>query len=251
MNIQVSGLLKPSSSFIEETEKYEYSKADMILPIIVWLISFVFVWLLCVYNKQIALTFNDSSVFIKILVSFAFPVTIIGLVFLVSRFRGQKIIISSFTNRFALRSLMVGLVFGSIHIVIIIVLRSLTQDYVITFISDMGFIRVLWTVAYHLVGVAFMEELLYRRFMAPRFLGFFRSKTIAVILGGFLFSLLHVPQDMFTFEIGFLQAVVNRALHDIIIHGAFLWLYAKYNNLLGPVLWHFIVNYMQLLLVMR
>jgi len=107
------------------------------------------------------------------------------------------------------------------------------------------------------LSLTFGEQMFYRAYIGPRLYGTFKRKALSVIVTGLLFGIGHIIQ----FGIGFVtllgagvstyQAVAHMPISILVglfnfsvFHAIFHWLYAKYNSIWSPVLFHFYFNIM-------
>jgi len=233
-------IFRLDNDFVESVR--EFKKIDMLLALLLCfsLVFFGF-WLHGhgIHHEWLLGLISDLSESSRLLVSALFSATVIGLVFLICKIRKQKVFTVGLNKHQAKKSLIAGLVFGSIHVL----LRVALGRTEFSFRDDLSVDTLIFNAIYHLVFVAFMEELLLRGYTASRLFGSLKNKVFAIILGGFITAMLHVPSDAAMPDVGAFQILANRFIGDTLLHGAFFWLYAKYNNLLGPILWHFMLNF--------
>jgi len=166
---------------------------------------------------------------------------VIGLVFLACKIRKQKIMKPSFNKSLTIKSLIVGFIVGTIHILLLLLVTR--RDQFTGIREDLDLVFFITALIAQIVLVVFMEELLARAYWSPRFYGVLESKIFSIIVVGAMFSFLHVPTRMFQHDATFLQALLSPLIVDTLIHSLLFWIYAKYNNIFGPMLYHLIINF--------
>lgn len=174
-------------------------------------------------------------------------VLLIALVFLLVRIRGQKLSTVGFTMRNFKRSLIVGTGTGLVLSICANVIPGLLSGG-----RWVGLGEALWNLFYMLVIIAFMEELVFRGYIQTRLYGAIKSDAAAVVVCGLLFAGMHIPFQLFNRSGGDLAAFLSEngswLLSTFVIHIAINFLYRKYNSLVAPTAFHFLVNFGQTLL---
>jgi membrane protease YdiL (CAAX protease family) len=229
-----------STEFKKETEKY--TKIDVVLSLVVLFTTFLLLYLQYIFVDALTEMFYGTinHIIPAFLLSGVFPGIVIGMVFLVCKIRKQKIIKQSFDKHSAIKSLIVGFGLAVVHVTVLLTLTR--RDQFTGIRDDLDIAQFIALIAIQLVYVAFMEELLIRAYVAPRFFGVFNRKVFSVVLVGAMFVLLHVPTRMLASDAPFITAFLSPLIFEIPLHAIFFWLYAKFNNIFGPVLYHFILN---------
>jgi membrane protease YdiL (CAAX protease family) len=239
---RLSYIFKPHEDFINETRGY--GKSDALLALALYAVVFLVLYVLAT-NVDAVVALISGSAPLALLAGHSHAVVAIGGVFLICKIRKQKFLGSSFSKSLALKSLACGFFFGAIHIALLVV--PVRQHIALR--GDIGLFAFLLMILTQLFLVAFMEELLIRAFIGPRFYGVFKNKVFAVVLVGVLFGLLHAPARTIRYETSLLIAFSTPLISEIMLNAVFFWLYARFNNIFGPILYHFMINMAALLIV--
>jgi uncharacterized protein len=99
---------------------------------------------------------------------------------------------------------------------------------------------------YYLFIIGFVEELLFRSYIQTRIYGLIHNSILAVIITGILFMLMHIPFQMGAARMGILEYIGNNyitLLFTFLWHIVFRFLYAKYNHILAPTIFHTVLNW--------
>lgn len=99
---------------------------------------------------------------------------------------------------------------------------------------------------YFLFIIGLVEELLFRSYIQTRLYGFIRKPAFTILVTGCLFMLMHIPYKMGLAQMGFIEYISNNyitLLLTFLWHIVFRFLYAKYNSLLAPTLFHTFLNW--------
>jgi membrane protease YdiL (CAAX protease family) len=149
--------------------------------------------------------------------------------------RKQSLSSIGLTRCNAKKSLLSGGVLGSCFILINVITAILSGKE----LTDIG--TLFYNVFYFFVIIGFTEEVVFRGYIQTRLYGILQSDTIAVIVGGVLFSLMHIPYKMSMLNmdlLSYLQSNYMILLFLILWHVVFNFLYRKYNSLLAPTIFH-------------
>ena len=105
--------------------------------------------------------------------------------------------------------------------------------------------RILYNVFYYFVIIALTEEIGDRGVIQPRLYPLFRKEWAAVLAGGLLFVLMHLPYQMAArgMTLGeFLPQALANVPMQFIWHLVFTWIYRRHGNLAGAVVLHGFVD---------
>ena len=234
--------IAPNKDFIEETKKFD--KWDMQLSLVVFILAFLLLYVAAHFAG--VLTYADMEegfirYFAATAIAAAPSLIVIGLVFLACKIRKQKIMKPSFNKSNTVKSLIVGFIVGTIHISLLLLV--IWRDQFTGIREDLDLVFFITSLIAQIVFIVFMEELLVRAYMGPRFYGVFENKIFSIIVVGAMFSFLHVPARMFQNDATFWQTFLDPLITDTLIHSLLFWIYAKYNNIFGPMLYHLIINF--------
>jgi membrane protease YdiL (CAAX protease family) len=170
----------------------------------------------------------------------------IAVVFLFCYFRNQKFSTIGFDPTHAKISLKYGLIL-MICVTIIFCISAI--------MSGTSFRRDIYSVImwlfYYLIYIAFVEELIFRGYIGTRLYGFFQNKLLGISITGLLFTFMHIPMQMLMSHMNFVEYVSNswgNFIFIFLLHYIFQILYAKFNSILAPILFHFAWDYVQWLL---
>jgi membrane protease YdiL (CAAX protease family) len=97
---------------------------------------------------------------------------------------------------------------------------------------------------YYLIVVALLEEIIFRGYIQTRLYGLFHTNTAAIMVGGVMFMLMHIPYMIITRGLDFITLLfmINLA-YTFLFHIATTLLYGKFNTLYGVVLFHAIADW--------
>jgi len=209
----------------------DYTKIDGVVAIGFFAICMLFLHL----AGQILIRFNLD-------VAVPFVLATIALVFVIIRIHKQGIKTIGITKSHLLRSSLVGLVLSAPFVVFAVIPRisAITQQ-----IQPLD---VLYSIFFYLVIVSFGEEIVFRGYIQPRLHGLIWHNFSAIIVGGVMFSLMHIPFQAALYYFHHEQPWLGWAnpmqwLVWIGMHVVFNAIYRKYNSLAGPVILHFFVNF--------
>jgi membrane protease YdiL (CAAX protease family) len=236
------GTLKKVFSFVNEykLETKQFKKIDLVLSILLYtsvLIIYYFMGQIFV-SEKISLT--EEFLFI---VTGIVSLIIIGIVFAFCLLRRQKLSSIGFCTKKLKQSLISGLVVAVIVIIIFSIVNIITEESIrkdIPFIIQRFF--------YYLIFIAFVEELVFRGYIGTRLYGCLKNKFLAVTITGVLFVFMHSPFQMVMSNMTILEYLSNSWANLIFIfflHFFMQLLYAKYNSLIAPTIFHFVWDYVQ------
>ncbi len=158
---------------------------------------------------------------------------IVGCIILVL-VRKQKLASIGFTLKNMRKSLITGLVLGVIFAFFMNFLPSLLAgDKMIS--AD----QVLYNIFYYFIIIALLEEVLVRGYIQTRIYGLIKNDNLAVMVTGIMFYTMHLP---FQVPVNGMQiSLINMAVM-IAMHYMMNYIYRRYNSLVGPTVFHGLVD---------
>jgi membrane protease YdiL (CAAX protease family) len=93
---------------------------------------------------------------------------------------------------------------------------------------------------YYLFAISLLEEIIFRGYIQTRLYGLFRNHATALIIGGLMFMLMHIPYQI---VIRGADALSLNLIFTFLFHIAAAMLYGKFNSLYGAVLFHALVDW--------
>ncbi len=230
-------IFTPSKDYIEGTQ--QFNRSDVILSILLYLVVVAILWGIG------SLARTDVTYTTGFLASLFFVVVTIGLVFILLRLRKQKILSLSFNKSTTIKSLAIGVICCLAYTAFELLIPNNIRFGGVNDSRPM-FIKLFNT----LITMAFLEELVFRAYIGPRLYGCFKNKFLSILVVGFLFALAHsIPgaaayqMNIFEFLTSDLWQMRQSLLLLTILHFLFHWFYSKYNNIFGPVLLHFFLDF--------
>jgi membrane protease YdiL (CAAX protease family) len=221
----------------------QYGKTDVWFAVIVYISLFISLFIISFIGTYFSMQENDDDVFTVIMHLILWIIVIINitLVFLLVRLRKQKISSLGFNKKNTLKSIVAGTILSMIVFIFMFFVMGQNQisDWLNREISS-----VIYSLIVLVVCVSLLEELIFRTYIGSRFYGVFDNKIASVFIVGILFSAMHyVPflPGLMAGTIRFSDISINMVGHlggHFILH----WLYAKYNNIYGPILLHTGIN---------
>jgi uncharacterized protein len=154
--------------------------------------------------------------------------------------RKEKITTIGFTKNNAVKSIVLGGVLG-----ILIVIGNIVVNLVLA----RQFAQIQNTIAnffYYMLVISLVEEIIFRGYIQTRIFGLVKQPLFAIILGGILFMLMHIPFQMGYAKLG-LFAYVQRSwiilIFTFIWHVVFDFLYRKYNTIYASTIFHGLMDW--------
>lgn len=176
-----------------------------------------------------------TGISLGIYVNVALAVVCIALVVV----RKQKLNTNGLTRNYFIKALLVGLVAGACFSLLHIVPAILSGGKWTTS-------GLVYNIFYFLVIIGLQEELLFRGYIQPRLYGTIKSDVLAVILGGVMFTTMHIPYQMYNRGVGNLNEFIANnyvwLLLTFMWHIVFNYLYRKFNSLTAPTAAHWLMN---------
>jgi len=244
----ISRFFAPCDDYIEQTEKFEwYERRRVLLVALVATISTIIFALIESIIREINAPMivtaenNWGGQIRRIL----WAAGNVGLVFYLVWKNKQGLASLGIQRRGLVKSLVVG---GAIWIIPAIIynspdieLRSFGE--VFGHMGTPGFVA--FAFATIVFANLFLERLLFTSFIGSRLYGIMRSPKFSIFITAIFCALLHLVVPIisaiindapFRFSLG---SFVNHAWLHFLIH----WVHAKFNNIAGPMLLHFLLGY--------
>lgn len=142
------------------------------------------------------------------------------------------------------KSLILGLVLSAV-LLIINVISGILGGYHFYTAS-----KLILDFAYYFFVIALVEEIIFRGFIQTRIYGIIRKPFFAVMVTAFMFMLFHIPFQMGASHMGFWEHISNNyvtLLFTFLWHIVLNFLYAKYNSIVAPTLFHAVLNWCNVL----
>ena len=241
----LDNLLRPHDDFFKEAEKYD--RWDVLFGLILAIVSKIILSIMAAPSMYDVMVETELDIFVAYSIALFVPTILISSVLLISKVRGRKIVRNGMRKDMVVKSILVGIILAMFHLFILrLGIFSVAN---ITLRENLSFVSIAISVVHLLIFTAFMERLFNGAYIGLAFFNTFKSKGFSIVVAGAVFSAMHVPARMFAHDTSYLTTLLTPMFGDILIHGLFFWLYAKYNNIFGPVLYHFIINFAWWLLV--
>lgn len=241
--------MKKLKSFFHISEEYvlatqQYKKTDFLLALLLYLFVLLIYYILGRVFSSDTVKLTEGFIFIF---TGVVSIIIIGFTFALCLLRKQKLATIGFDMSKAKQSLKLGLV-----LTVIVVLLFGTVIVVSDFSIKTDIPLIVMRFFYYLIDIAFVEELVFRGYIGTRIYGCFKNKMIAIAVTGVLFVFMHIPAQMVMADMNFLEYISYAWVNFIFIfllHFIFQFLYAKYNSIIAPTLFHFAWDYVQWFIV--
>ena len=101
--------------------------------------------------------------------------------------------------------------------------------------------KILYNIFYYVIIIGLTEEVGFRGFIQPRLYPLLKNEWLAVLAGGVLFVLMHIPFQMASRGMGLAEywpTFIANAPFQFFWHLVSTWLYRRYGNIAGPALFH-------------
>ena len=218
----------------------KYNRIDFIFATALFLFNTLLLILFARYYNSFLTTsilgysFKESAIFLYVVL------------FVILILRKQKLESIGITNRNIWKSSLLGLVIG---------LGILISAIIISVINNLAFRGIeylVYGIIFYTFEIALIEELIFRGFILTRFVGFFKSKALGIVLSGVLFMLMHIPFQMAIHHMGLIEFIRYDIVHlllTFVYHLMFTVLFFKYNNIMTPMIVHIFLNLSFLLFV--
>ena len=121
-----------------------------------------------------------------------------------------------------------------------ITLQNTTESYIL----------LLLRIAFAAIYIPLVEEMIFRAYLSPRFYGSFKNKILSIILVGLLFGAHHyVPLLAIVMgatpaspQLNIVEVIISSIGYFIFMHVLLFWNFVRFNNIWGPVFFHFCIN---------
>lgn len=116
------------------------------------------------------------------------------------------------------------------------------------FISSSPLIKLLKLAGYYLFYVSVIEEIIYRGFIQNYLFGLKIKRSLIFIIGALMFSLSHLPFQMFIHDnvtISYVFDALPQLLATFLIHLILCFITAKRKDITIPIALHFALDYIQ------
>jgi len=155
--------------------------------------------------------------------------------------RGQPLSSVGFMKRKLIRSIGIGCVAAIPFLVkpIYSLLNGSTS-------FKLSFWGILIQLFYNLVLIALVEEILFRGYIQSRLLDLVNHKMIALFIGSLMFSILHIPFQMFRHGMGLLEFLAYDWPHLLFagfMHLFFAFIYSLTKNIAAPTVVHGLLDF--------
>ena len=214
-------------TYKEMTEKYKASDS---------IIALVFYTVLLFSYLALGILYVKKGVYFGIYVNLFLTLICIGIVLL----RKQKLSTIGLTLKNMKKSVLWGLIFGGV-ILFVKIIPPVLAGRKLT-----GLNEILYNGFYYFIVIAFVEEIVFRGYLQTRLYGIIKSDVLAVVIGGLLFSVMHIPFQMYNQNVGLLVYLKKNCLSLLLVflwHIVFNFLYRKNNSLAAPTIMHGIMDF--------
>ncbi len=218
----INKIFSPNDTYKEMIQ--HYTKTDGILAITMYvLLMFIYYFMGVLYIQK--------QLYLGIPVNLLLIVACIILVLV----RKQKLFSIGFTLKNIGKSLMTGVVLGIIFSFFMNVLPNILAGGKIISVN-----QALYNIFYYFIIISLTEEVILRGYIQTRMYGLIKNDSLAVIVTGFMFYTMHLPFQMPVngMQINLINMVVMVAIHFVIN-----LLYRKYNSLVGPTVFHGLLDW--------
>lgn len=143
--------------------------------------------------------------------------------------------------------------FVKVHIkdiVMTIAIVLVTFLFILIF-SKLSFKKVFLQTLYYLFYIGMIEEILFRGFLQNYLFGLNINKYLIFIIGGLLFSFMHIPFQMYIYNnvsFEYIIVAIPQLLETFIVHMLYCFITYKRNNVLIPIAIHYAYNILGLII---
>lgn len=119
------------------------------------------------------------------------------------------------------------------------------------FISSSPLIKLLKLAGYYLFYISVIEEIIYRGFIQNYLFGLKIKRSLIFIIGALMFSLSHLPFQMFIHDnvtISYVFSALPQLVGTFLIHLILCFITAKRKDITIPIALHFALDYIQTVL---
>lgn len=223
MREKVKNCIRTDAEYKEDIA--EYTKKDGILALLYYLIFMIAYY--CMGR-----VYSANHLYLGIVCNIGLAALCVIIVLL----RKQKIKSLGITFRKAKQAVVLGSVLGICIVLFNNVIPAMMSGLHFTQISKLPY-----NVFYYLVIIAFAEEIAFRGFIQTRVYGLIKKDSVAVIIVGIMFSLMHIPFQMALTDSNILEFIGGNAVWLILLffwHILFNFLHRKYNNIFTNTIFH-------------
>ncbi len=203
---------------------FHYTKTDGLLAVTMYVVlMFIYYFMGVLYIQK--------QLYLGIPVNLLLIVACIILVLV----RKQKLASIGFTLKNIGKSSFTGAVLGFIFSFFMNVLPSILVGGKIISVN-----QALYNIFYYFIIISLTEEVIFRGYIQTRLYGLIKNDNIVVTLTGFLFYTTHLPFQMpvHGMQINLINMIVFVALHFVMNY-----LYRRYNSLVGPTVFHGLLDW--------
>ena len=227
----------------------EYNKVDGILAIAYFFYEIAFAMVagfFIFHTNLVEQLFSWSKIPTKAIFTIVLyiPIALIeaGPVFIILKCRKQSLKSIGLKKEKILKCILLGILFS--------IPPTLCNAFSMKFGNMLSLLDSFWMFVYDLFEIAFVEEIIFRGFIQTRIQGLIRSKWTSIILVGIMFSLSHIPFNLFKYNVslvGFVTMNFRGLITTCLIHIYFVYLYTRDNNIFAPVVAHAIMDFIPVL----
>ncbi|NLD26920.1 MAG: CPBP family intramembrane metalloprotease [Acholeplasmataceae bacterium] len=203
---------------------HSYTKKEAASALIVWILWLIILAMMGILYRNNLRYFGDG-------IYFAFAIALFVYVLLIGRKPGSL----GLTFRKLKESCILGAVLALIILIIQIVI-GLVEGRGLTKLSTLAY-----NFFYYFIQIALVEEIIFRGFIQTRLFGFKKNGILTILLGAVLFMSIHLPFQIIYSGVPFFTYLANNyitLLFTMLWHVVFYYLYARFDNLAAPVIFH-------------
>ncbi len=239
--IDKNAVLGPCKEYVEQAKQYGIKDAITAVVLnIVLLVQFLLMGKIFVHRGT-----ELNELFIFNVTGFM-ALSIISLVCLLCVAHKHKFRTIGFSKTHWVKSFQIG-----IFLSIIVVILSLVRIVIFHGVVKSGLWLIASRIIYYMFFIGFMEEIVFRGYIGTRLYGVITNKKVSIVITGIMFSLLHIPFQSIIAQVSPVEYLITNSINLIIIfimHIGFQYIYAKYNSIIAPTMFHFIWDFSQWLI---
>jgi len=226
--------MKAIKDFIKMDENYQstvstFTRIDGIFAIISYII------LMGIYYIM-GVIYEEKSIYLGIQVNLLLAVICV----IFTLFRKQTLESIGFGKRNISKSIIFGIKF-SVIIVAIQLVSGITSG-----LHFNCFSKLTSQFFYYFIIIALVEEIIFRGFIQTRIYGLIKKPQVAILITAFMFMSMHIPFQMGVSHMNFLAYISNNFITLLFTFGwhiVFNFMYAKYNSIAAPTIFHTIMDW--------
>lgn len=223
----IRNIFKTDESY--NAQVIEYERKDTLSAIVVW---GVFMGTYYIMGQLYA----NKGVYLGVPVNIVLASFCIALILL----KKEKITTIGFSKNNAVKSIVLGGILG-----ILIVIGNIVMNVV--WGRQLDQIRsIMANLVYYMLVISLVEEIIFRGYIQTRIYGLVKKPLFAIILGGILFMLMHIPFQMGYAKMGlfaYIQWNWATLIFTFIWHVVFDFLYRKYNTIYASTIFHGLMDW--------